>query len=51
MAMNTGEWSSVQRPSMTSSGVRWSGLSEAARDTRCQKFSSAARAPSAPFAA
>ena len=47
MATKAGEWSSVQRPSKTSSGVRRSGLSYAARDTRRQKFSSAARAPSA----
>src|SRR5262249_44772552 len=51
MATNAGEWSSVQRPSNTSSGVRRSGLSRAARDTRRQKFSSAARAPSAPLSA
>ena len=51
MATNAGEWSSVQRPSSTSSGVRRSGLSSAARDTLRQKSSSAARAPSAPPAA
>src|SRR5215831_6763369 len=51
MATNAGEWSSVQRPSNTSSGVRRSGLSSAAFDTRRQKFSSATRAPSAPSSA
>jgi len=51
MATKTGEWSSVQRPSSTSSGGRRKGLSSAARDTLRQKRSSATRAPAAPPAA
>ena len=39
---NIGEVSSVQRPSMMSSGVRRKGLSKAASETRRQNCSSAA---------
>ena len=48
---NIGEVSSVQRPSITSRGVRRKGLSNAASETRRQNCSSAALAPSAPPAA
>ena len=46
--MKVGEWSSDHVPVMRSTGVRWNGLSSAARETRRQKSSSAARAPSRP---
>ena len=42
--MKTGELSSVQLPRSRSIGARWNGLKVAARDTRRQKSSSAARA-------
>ena len=48
---NIGEWSSVQRPIITSRGPRWNGLKRAASETFFQKRSSAARAPSAPHSA
>ena len=46
--MNAGELSSVQLPRSRSIGARWNGLKVAARDTRRQKSSSAARAASRP---
>ena len=49
--MKTGEWSSDQRPRITSINPRRNGLSTAARETLRQKRSKAARAPSAPPAA
>src|SRR5271156_3440522 len=48
MATYMGEESSVQRPSITSSGPRRKGLKRAASETRRQNSSKAARAPSAP---
>src|SRR5215472_9006947 len=51
IAANTGEYSSVQRPVMISSGPRRSGLSRAASDTRFQNCSSATRACGGPPAA
>ena len=49
--MKLGELSSVHLPASRSSGLRWNGLNRAARDTRLQKSSSAARAASRPPAA
>ena len=48
IAMNVGDVSRVQRPISTSSGPRRNGLIRDASDTRFQKRSSAARAPSGP---
>src|SRR5436190_19015350 len=48
MATYMGEESSVQRPSSISIGPRRNGLKRAASETRRQKLSRAARAPSAP---
>ena len=48
LAMYAGEFSSVQRPDNTASGLRCSGLKREASDTAFQKVSSAALAPSTP---
>ena len=48
MATYMGDESSVQRPSITSSGPRRNGLKRAASETRRQKVSRPVLAPSAP---